>query len=94
MPASPADAPGFGPRIAALAQGAGLGAGSLIGGPAFDAGPGWLPGQRLQLQLQGPDGTQVFGAMDVHNPQAAAAEESEPKPEPEPDTAAQDESTR
>ena len=92
LAASPADAAGFGPRIAALAQGEGLGAGSLIGGPAFDAGPGWLPGQRLQMQLQGPDGTQVFGAMDVHNPQAAAAEES--KPEPEPETAAQDGSAR
>ncbi len=92
LAASPADAAGFGPRIAALAQGEGLGAGSLIGGPAFDAGPGWLPGQRLQLHLQGPDGTQVFGAMDVHSPQAAAAEESEPEPEPEP--AAQDGSAR
>jgi len=86
LPASPAGAPGFGPRIAALAQAAGLGAGSLVGGPAFDAGPGWLAGQRLQLQWQGPDGASVFGAIDVHSPQAEAADSSDPAPAAAPET--------
>ncbi len=65
----PAGEPGFGPRVAVLARRQGLGAGSLVGGPALDAGSAWAVGDRLQLDLVGADGHSVVGAIDV----AAAA---------------------
>ncbi len=68
-----ADSPGFGPRIAALARWQPLGAGSLVGGPALDAGSGWPAGDSLQLELTGNDGHSVLGAISLRAPAAEAA---------------------
>ncbi len=55
----------FGARISALARWQALGAGSLVGGCAVDAGSGWSEGDSLQLELPGSDGHSVLGALLV-----------------------------